>query len=108
MSIEEANKKVHSVESQWHHPIMAAGGYVPDTKEATGLVRSYSYTHPDTEHSITVTTGYSADHWADEANNAHGYWGSLEGHIAGLAKAAEPEASEAPYIGRPDWEHSYR
>jgi hypothetical protein len=89
MDINEADKKVHPVETQWHHPIMTKYGYVPDTKEAVGFVRSYTYTHPGTGHSVIATTGYSADYWNDMASKKSGYWRELEPHLLSLQEASQ-------------------
>ncbi len=84
MDFEAADNYVHSVESQWHYPIMRKHGYVADTKEAPGFVRTYKYTNPSTGHSMSVTTGARSDHWTDAANRASGYWSSLDEHLASL------------------------
>ena len=84
MDFEAADKMVHSVESQWHYPIMHKHGYTADTKEATGFVRTYKYTNLSTGHSMSVTTGAHSDHWMDATNRASGYWGTLGSHLASL------------------------
>jgi hypothetical protein len=84
MNINEADKVVHPVETQWHYPIMVEHGYVPDTKEAVGFVRAYRYTHPITHHSIIAMTGGQTDHWSDPANNAVGFWAALALHLKKL------------------------
>lgn len=80
-SFEEANKTVHLVETQWHFPILTKHGFVAETKEGVGFVRSYVYKHEDGRE-IVCTTGASADYWTDKHANATGYWGTLEKHIA--------------------------
>lgn len=81
MNFEEANKKVHLVEEQWHYPILSAHGFLPETKEGIGFVRSYDYSHPDGRR-IRCTTGYSADHWESlDGTKGRGYWSDLEGFI---------------------------
>lgn len=82
---QKANEKVHTVESQWHHKIMADAGFVPQTPSAVGFVRSYLYLHPIYGTEITVTTGYSADTWSDKTNGKGGYWGTLEAHVQNIA-----------------------
>lgn len=84
MDFEAANKVVHLVEDQWHYPIMTKHGYVADTKEGIGFVRSYNYTHPTTKHSVTVTTGCNSDYWKDNESGKGGFWGSLEPHLEAL------------------------
>lgn len=81
MDFEEANKVVHAVETQWHHPILTRHGFVPETKEAVGFVRSYVYKHADGR-VIECTTGSSADYWTDQHTKATGYWASLEKHVS--------------------------
>lgn len=80
---EEANKKVHPVEGEWHYPIMARYGFAPETKEAVGFVRSYEYRHPS-GHTIVVTTGVSSDYWKDQQDLKTGYWLDLESHLKSL------------------------
>ena len=86
MSFAEANKKVHPVDTQWHFPIMSGHGYLPDTKEAVGFVRTYHYTNPTDGHTMSVTTGASADYWTDKTNAASGYWRELEPHLEEIQK----------------------
>ena len=81
----EADKAVHSVESQWHYPFMVLAGYEPVTKEATGFVRSYKYVHPTTGRTFTLSTGYSADYWVDDLTKKQGYHSSLEDHLISIA-----------------------
>lgn len=92
LAFEAANKKAHPVATQWHHPILTAHGFTPETMEATGFVRSYDYVHPD-GHRIRCTTGSSTDHWthlnADVRKN--GYWDSLAGYLSSLV-AVKPVA----------------
>ena len=89
-AFDKANDRVHPVTSQWHYPIMTMYGYVPDTKEAKGLVRVYHYTHPETEHTMTATTGVSADYWEDLGGHGSaggfGYYSSLESHLKKLSQ----------------------
>jgi len=75
---------VHPVETQWHHPIFTEFGFVPDTKEAIGLVRNYLYVHPTTGRSIIATTGVMADYWDDLTSGDHGYHSTLRSHLKGL------------------------
>jgi len=77
----DADKKVHSVEDQWHYPIMTKYGYVALDKTGVGFVRSYKYEHPETKRRIIVSTGYSADYWNDKEDEAFGYWTDLEPHL---------------------------
>lgn len=76
MDFEQANKAVHPVEAQWHYPILTAAGYVPETKEATGFVRRYDYTHPS-KAPIRARTGVNGDYWECSTGGA-GYWADLE------------------------------
>ena len=75
-TFEEANKKVHKVEDQWHYEMMTKCGFVPQDLEGIGFVRSYTYKHPNGDQ-ITCTTGVNADHWSGP-NGAFGYWKDLE------------------------------
>lgn len=81
MNFEEANKKCHPVNTQWHYPILIEHGYVALTQEAVGLVRTYVYEHPTTKHQISCTTGAHADYWTDKQNGAQGYWADLAPHL---------------------------
>lgn len=74
MTLNEADKKVHPVETQWHYPIMTKHGFVPETMEATGFVRRYVYNHPDGR-KITCNTGVRADYWDG------GNWDELDAHL---------------------------
>lgn len=80
---EKANKKVHKVEDQWHHPVLTKHGYVPKDKEGVGFVRSYRYIHPENGIMILCATGASADYWRSSDGN-HGYHGSLKSYVEGL------------------------
>lgn len=80
-SFEEANKTVHPVEKQWHFPILTKHGFVAETKEGVGFVRSYVYKHADGRE-IVCTTGLNADYWTDKQNKRTGYYGTLEEYIA--------------------------
>jgi len=78
----EANKKVHPVETQWHYKIAIKYGYVALTKEQEGFVRTYHYRHPETGHEFFASTGSSADYFNSKDSqgkeNGFGYWGELE------------------------------
>lgn len=78
----EADKVVHTVETQWHYPIMTKAGFEPVTKTGIGFSRSYTYVHP-LGYKIRVTTGISADYFNDETTKIgkFGYWGELEPHL---------------------------
>jgi len=78
----EANKTVHSVETQWHYPIMTKYGFVADTKEGIGFVRGYDYHHSITGHKIRVCTGVNADYFTDRVHEVYpNYWANLEPHL---------------------------
>ena len=79
----QANAKVHSVESQWHHPILTAHGFTPVTKEATGFVRSYVYENA-VGRKIKCTTGASCDYWHDEQTDKQGMWAELESYVEAI------------------------
>jgi hypothetical protein len=81
-NFDEANQVVHPVETQWHYDTMTNAGFRPVDREAVGLVRSYRYRKGD--HCITVSTGFSSDHWVDDTSGARGYWGTLAAHVAGI------------------------
>lgn len=80
-SFEEANKIVHKVEDQWHYARLTSIGFVPETKERTGFVRSYLYRHADGR-TVRAATGCNADHWegfsAEGKSIAGGYWADLD------------------------------
>jgi len=82
IAFDEANKKVHPVETQWHYDILMKYGYVAETKEAIGFVRSYTYRHPKSGIEITCTTGTSADYW-NSSSGKHGFWATLENFLKG-------------------------
>jgi len=71
-----ANERVHRVEDQWHYKYLHAAGFVPVTKSATGLVRSYQYKHSDGR-TVTCSTGVNADYW-NSSDGQGGYWSALE------------------------------
>jgi len=75
-NFDEADKKVHPVEGEWHYPILTKYGFMPVTKVGIGFVRSYLYTKGD--HQIRVNTGVNADYWNDLTNPTFGYWSDLE------------------------------
>ena len=87
-TFEQANKTVHPVTTQWHYPILTKHGYVADTKEAVGLVRCYTYTHPTTKHSMLLTTGMSSDYWTDKRTGKVGYWNELDTHLTSISEGA--------------------
>ena len=76
MTLNEADKVVHSVETQWHYAQMIAYGYKPETLTEVGFVRQYVYVHPTSGHKMMLCTGVSADYWKD--GNIVGYWSDLE------------------------------
>ena len=77
----EADKKVHPVETQWHHPILVGLGFEPVTKEQVGFVRRYEYVHPKTGRTIKAATGMSSDYWEEPAVKKFGYWSELEPYL---------------------------
>jgi hypothetical protein len=77
-----ANKVMHPVATQWHYDTMTNAGFTAVDTEGVGFVRSYRYTKGN--HCITVSTGFSADHWVDDTSGARGYWGTLAAHVAGI------------------------
>lgn len=78
--LEAADKVIHPVEKQWHFELMTKHGFKPETKEVTGLVRSYTY-NDNKGTKIVVTTGYHTDRWEDKTNGKWGYWSTLKDHI---------------------------
>jgi len=75
----EADKVVHPVEAQWHYKILEPLGWVAQTKEAVGFVRSYVYTHPKSDMVIQCCTGVNADYWKENTHGkGWGYWPALE------------------------------
>ena len=77
-NFEQANQRVHPVQTQWHHKYMTKHGWTPLTLSAVGFVRSYSYEKG--ERILKCVTGSSSDYW-DEEGYAGGYWDSLEKHL---------------------------
>lgn len=82
MNFEEANKKVHKVEDQWHFPILTAYEFQSATPESTGLVRRYKYTGPNGV-IVTCVTGASSDYW-ESSDGKRGYWSALEPYLKTL------------------------
>jgi hypothetical protein len=91
MNFEEANKVVHPVESQWHYPILTAHGYIAQTAQGVGFVRSYRYIHPTTNRTILCVTGSSSDYWEDELTNDRGYWSALNPHLIKIEQSQSVE-----------------
>lgn len=79
MDFNQANRTVHAVQDQWHYETMIQEGFMPETLEATGFSRSYTYRKG--EHIIVVTTGASCDYWTDKTNGGRGYWSDLAPHV---------------------------
>jgi hypothetical protein len=78
-NFEKANQAVHPVEKQWHYKVLTPLGWVAETKEVVGLVRSYVYVLPGTDYKVRCTTGANADHWSELTHKKNGgYWGTLE------------------------------
>lgn len=69
----------HPVEGQWHFAVATAHGYAATTPVATGLVRSYRYSHPSGR-SLVCTTGYVGDHWLCSCG-AYGWHADLPEHL---------------------------
>jgi hypothetical protein len=82
MDFQEADKKVHRVEDQWHYSILVAAGFVPITKEAVGLVRKYLYEKDGRQ--IECSTGAQAEYWVDKSTGEGGYWAELKPFLKGL------------------------
>lgn len=81
--LNEADKKIHLVEDQWHYPILTKYNFTPVTPEGVGFVRSYEYRNEAGE-IIVCTTGYSSDRWVQKKSKedvAGGYWADLEPHL---------------------------
>jgi len=86
----KANQAVHKVEDQWHYKYLTKYGWVAQTKEGVGFVRSYQYTNSKTDIIVECTTGSSCDYWrafrlaengiarVDVSTGYDGYWSSLE------------------------------
>jgi hypothetical protein len=82
MDFNIANRKVHTVETQWHFKPMTSAGFFAETLEQEGFVRSYTYSKG--EHYIIVTTGSQCDYWVDTTLKARGYHGSLVEHLESI------------------------
>jgi len=77
----KANETIHPVESQWHYEDLIAAGFIPETKEAKGFVRGYTYKHPCGV-TVVMTTGSSADYWRAEGSiPGGGYWSELKPYL---------------------------
>lgn len=79
----QADKKVHPVEVQWHYPILTEAGFVAQTKEGIGFSRSYVYERLD-GHKIKATTGINCDYWKDMTTGKTGYGCDLKGYVGEL------------------------
>lgn len=87
----EADKKVHKVEDQWHYKYMTAHGFAPLDPTSVGFVRSYRYQNASGR-IIQCSTGYSADHWQVVDTGlpqvpgikSFGYWSDLEPYLRAL------------------------
>jgi len=77
MTLDEADKKVHAVKTQWHYPILTKYGFEPLDKEKQGLVRRYRYQKGNDI--ITCNTGVNADYWSGAGGG--GYWSELEPYL---------------------------
>lgn len=84
MNFDEANKVEHPVEKQWHYATLRQAGFEAVTKSATGLVRSYTYTHGDGRE-IKCVTGVHGDYWMDTKTGESGYWSNLADHVYKVA-----------------------
>lgn len=82
-TVENANKKVHSVESQWHYDRMINSGFKAITKSQIGFVRRYDYEN-GVGHKISAYTGVSADYWMDTTTGNGGYHASLTPHLSSI------------------------
>ena len=86
MTFDKANQVVHPVTGQWHYPIMTKYGYVyRPLGDQKGFVRKYKYTHPETQRTITASTGVNSDYWTDEQTKHVGYWRELEAFLKKIA-----------------------
>lgn len=83
MTLDEADKKEHPVETQWHYSIMQKYGFEPVTKSAIGFVRSYIYVGPNGRF-MKVMTGVNSDYWIDQTEHTSGLWVELEPHLQKL------------------------
>lgn len=83
-SLNKADEKIHSVENEWHYVYLIEAGFIPETKEAKGLVRHYVYVHPSGV-KVTCNTGVNSDYWSSTAEGSipanGGYWGSLQPYL---------------------------
>ena len=80
-ALNKADEKIHAVESEWHYEDLTSAGFVPETKEAKGLVRCYIYKHPSGV-VVTMCTGVNSDYWRSTAEGSipasGGYWSTLK------------------------------
>lgn len=87
-TFEEANERVHPVETQWHYEYMTKYGFKPLDQTKQGFVRAYRYEGPD-GHLIVCSTGFSSDHWEDQTTGNFGYFADLEPHLKKITGAPE-------------------
>jgi hypothetical protein len=85
-TFEQANQHIHTVESQWHYPILTKFGFVPLDKTGIGFIRQYRYQHPVTHFIMCINTGVYADYWTDETHGGFGYWAALEPHLKKMSE----------------------
>ena len=87
--MEEANKIVHPVTSEWHYPILTKLGFKSLTDSGIGLVRRYQYNHQSfPSKKVVYSVGVNADYWQliDDKNGEekYGYWSTLESSLLEL------------------------
>jgi hypothetical protein len=78
--LNEADKIIHPVETQWHYPILTKYGFMPVTKTSQGIVRRYEYVKSDKR--IVCCTGMNADYWTTKGG--FGYCTTLEEYLKSL------------------------
>ena len=79
--LKRADSRVHSVEKEWHYKCATEAGFVPATDSLfkTGLVREYTYNHPDGR-VLRAASGAHSDHWSGidvNGKESSGYWSTL-------------------------------
>lgn len=63
-SFNEANQKWHSVENEWHYPMLIKHGFKPLNETAQGFVRKYEWVN-DASRKLTYHVGTNHDYWTD-------------------------------------------
>jgi hypothetical protein len=83
ITYEQANQRVHLVETQWHYPILINAGFIPETLVQTGTDRKYKYTHKD-GHTLICKSSDQAEYWLNTRTGTLGYWRDLVTYLVSI------------------------